>query len=83
MVTRKTAEEIEEIKELLGLSSSNITQNDNSIEERKSQRLLESAKGAEETNGFYVDLVEELACCLSFLKVGVLYRNKRVFNKLK
>lgn len=78
MVTQKTPEEIEEIKELLGLNSSN--QNDNSNE---GNRIFESTKGGEETNRFYINLIEELACCLNFLKSGVLYRNKRVFNKLK
>lgn len=83
MVTQKTPEEIEEIKELLGLSSSNPNPNDNSTEEKKSHRILDSTKGGEDTNGFYVNLIEELACCLNFLKGGVLYRNKRVFTKLK
>ena len=84
MVTQKTAEEIEEIKELLGLNSStNLNPNENMNEEKKSNRVFESTKGGEETNRFCINLIEELACCLNFLKGGVLYRNKRVFNKLK
>ena len=81
MVTQKTPEEIEELKELLGLNSS-TNLNDNT-EEKKSNRVLDSTKGGEETNRFCLNLIEELACCLNFLKGGVLYRNKRVFNKIK
>jgi hypothetical protein len=80
MVTQKTPEEIEEIKELLGLSTI-MNSNDNVNEEKKNN--LESTKGGEETNRFCINLIEELACCLNFLKGGVLYRNKRVFSKLK
>jgi len=36
-----------------------------------------------ESHRFCLHLVEELAETLSFLKNGVLFRNKRVYNKLK
>ena len=49
--------------------------------------LVKSEKSPEpkgyETNRFCLHLVEELGETLSFLKNGVLYRNKRVYNKLK
>ena len=43
---------------------------------------LESSKG-EDTSRYNFHLIEELACSLTFLKQGILYRNKRVYNKLK
>ena len=66
----------------MGLNSS-TNLNDNSNEEKKNNTVLESTKGGEETNRFFINLIEELSCCLNFLKGGVLFRNKRVFNKIK
>ena len=39
----------------------------------------------DETNRYYnkLHLIKELSDCLTYLKNGVLYRNKRVFNKIK
>ena len=68
-ITRKTPDEIEELKMLFNCSAAQTTEEPN---------------GGDETNrlmGF--NLIEELQSCLTFLKVGVLYRNKRVFNKIK
>jgi hypothetical protein len=32
---------------------------------------------------FNLHLIKELADCLTFLKNGVFYRNKRVYNKIR
>jgi len=40
--------------------------------------------GGDDTNRFHnLHLIAELAECLTYFKNGVLYRNKRVFNKIK
>jgi hypothetical protein len=41
--------------------------------------------GDDDTNRFYnkLHLIKELADCLTYFKNGVLYRNKRVFNKIR
>lgn len=66
-VTQKSSQEINDTLELLGTG--------------KNERTSEPKEY--ETQRFCLHLVEELAETLSFLKTGVLYRNKRVYNKLK
>jgi hypothetical protein len=68
-VTQKTEQDVQDIMELLGVNNS---KNEKSLDQKEN-----------ETQRFCLHLVEELAETLSFLKSGVLYRNKRVFNKLK
>jgi hypothetical protein len=67
-ITQKTPDEVEELKLLFNCSAAQTSEEPN----------------GEETNrmmGFH--LIEELYCCLTFLKNGILYRNRRVFNKIK
>ena len=73
LVTQKTQQEVEELKLLLGLT--------NDQEEGRQKTYPESAK--EEETHRVLNLVEELGSCMTFFKNGVLYRNKRVFAKLK
>ena len=61
------------MKLLLGLT--------NDQEEGRQKTYPESVK--EEETHRVLNLVEELGSCMTFFKNGVLYRNKRVFTKLK
>lgn len=128
-ITRKTKEEIEELKELMAMGNNNVFQNlsdlpasthsinnksqSNSVDgqgpanvtsgthnKRTSGGGLHSTPGNDniensnrkgihaaddDTNRLYnkLHLIKELADCLSYFKNGVLYRNKRVFNKIR
>ena len=70
-VTVKSDQEIQDIMELL--NSTKYSKNDTALE----------MKGSETQRQYCLHLVEQLSDTLSYLKAGVLYRNKRVFNKLK
>ena len=128
IVTRKTAEEIEEYKELMGLNKDKdlsadplgLSMINHSVEtapqnlshedknrSSTSQRLsgnVNPGAGAQtahksirapgsngginvvagdETCRFNLHLINELANCLTYLKYGVLYRNKRVYTKIR
>ena len=73
-MTKRTSIEIQEIKEMLGL---------NETQPPEEGRVESSRRGDDATERYCLHLIDELASTLNFLKQGILYRNKRVYNKLK
>ena len=69
-------------KRMSGVGLHSTPGNDN-IE--NSNRKGIHAGGDDDTNRFYnkLHLIKELADCLTYYRNGVLYRNKRVFNKIR